>query len=100
MTDKPDLEAALTLLADEHHRYLYRQDGTGYRENGEKGWGFVSSTSTSTTDIYPTIREAIDAEIESIIAHRADAEQRAAKERETAETRRKQAAALRKAVPV
>jgi hypothetical protein len=46
-----DIEKALTILADKHHRYLWREEG--------KGWGFVSSTGTSTSNIFSTITEAI-----------------------------------------
>lgn len=62
-----DIEACLTILADRHHRYLWRQDGTGHGEKGEKGWGFVTSQrGVSTGNIHPTIAEAIAAEIDDL----------------------------------
>lgn len=48
------IEAALTLLADQHNRYLWRERS--------KGWGFAQGNSRA-SQIYPTIREAVEAEV-------------------------------------
>lgn len=54
-----DYEKALGLLADEHNRYLWRE--------ADKGWAFAQgSNHRPGIGYFPTIREAVEAEVERL----------------------------------
>lgn len=56
-----DYEKALAILADEHNHYLWREAG--------KGWAFAHGNNHRPgIGFYPTIREAIEAEVEDLKA--------------------------------
>lgn len=63
------VEAALTILADEHNLFLWREQG--------EGWAFAHGSNHRPSKLYPTIAEAIAAELEAIEARAADLEHRA-----------------------
>lgn len=50
-----DIEKALTILADKHGRYLWRED--------KKGWSFTWGTNSRNIDVVPSLEEAILSEL-------------------------------------
>lgn len=71
-----DYEKALVLLADKHNRYLWRE--------ADKGWAFaLGNNHRPGIGFFPTIREAVEAEVE----HLKDQAEEARRTAETQKTR-------------